>query len=202
MGHRQLTEPGVAFGHALQRTNCPWCFAHWQVRVKAVVQYWDLHDGMQEDLQKLQVQLMQRQLAEPGLALSPALLYGDLTLWAGDPHMLGLLTDVANGKGRVDSNQARISESVRVFVGYLKGICNGICYCHTSTSRISNMTMGETPSPVINPKAVDNHKSMTGRRFNIGMNLVRVMHYQLNFSSFLVLLKLNLSMQCRPRSWL
>lgn len=55
---------------------------------------------MQEDLQKLQVQLVQRQLAEPGLALSPALLYGDLTPWAGDSYMLGLLRDVANGQGR------------------------------------------------------------------------------------------------------
>ena len=111
----------MAFGHALQRRNCLWCFAHWQVRVKAVVEYWNLHDGMQEDLQKLQVQLMQRQLAEPGLALSPALLYGDLTPWAGDPHMLGLLTDVANGKGRVDANQASISQPVRVFVVVIQG---------------------------------------------------------------------------------
>jgi len=56
---------------------------------------------VQDDLQKLQVQLVQRQLAEPDLALSPALLFGDLTPWAGDPHMLSLLRDVANGQGRV-----------------------------------------------------------------------------------------------------
>ena len=54
---------------------------------------------LQGDLQQLQVQLVQRQLAEPGLALSPALLYGDLTPWAGDSIMLGMLRDVANGKG-------------------------------------------------------------------------------------------------------
>ncbi|DBA84427.1 hypothetical protein WJX77_002493 [Trebouxia sp. C0004] len=54
--------------------------------------------GLQGDLQHLQVQLVQRQLAEPSLALSPALLYGDLTPWAGDSIMLGMLRDVANGK--------------------------------------------------------------------------------------------------------
>jgi len=54
---------------------------------------------LQGDLQQLQVQLVQRQLAEPGLALSPALLSGDLTPWAGDSIMLGMLIDVANGKG-------------------------------------------------------------------------------------------------------
>ncbi len=54
---------------------------------------------LQGDLQQLQVQLVQRQLAEPGLALSPALLYGDLIPWAGDSNMLGMLRDVANGKG-------------------------------------------------------------------------------------------------------
>ena len=54
---------------------------------------------LQGDLQQLQVQLVQRQLAEPGLTLSPALLYGDLTPWAGDCIMLGMLRDVANGKG-------------------------------------------------------------------------------------------------------
>ncbi|KAL0020541.1 hypothetical protein WJX79_010459 [Trebouxia sp. C0005] len=57
-----------------------------------------LMQGIQGDLQHLQVQLVQRQLAEPGLALSPALLYGDLTPWAGDSSMLGMLRDVANGK--------------------------------------------------------------------------------------------------------
>ena len=55
---------------------------------------------MQDDLQSLQMQLVQRQMAEPGLALSPALLFGDPTLWGKDPKMLALLRDVACGQGR------------------------------------------------------------------------------------------------------
>ena len=54
---------------------------------------------MQDDLQNLQMQLVQRQMAEPGLALSPALLFGDPTLWGEDPKMLTLLRDVAYGQG-------------------------------------------------------------------------------------------------------
>ncbi|KAL3145648.1 hypothetical protein ABBQ32_003187 [Trebouxia sp. C0010 RCD-2024] len=54
--------------------------------------------GFQDDLQSLQLQLVQRQMAEPGLALSPALLFGDPTLWAEDPKMLKFLRDVAYGQ--------------------------------------------------------------------------------------------------------
>ena len=54
---------------------------------------------MQDDLQSLQMQLVQRQMAEPGLALSPALLFGDPTTWGEDPKMLTLLRDVAYGQG-------------------------------------------------------------------------------------------------------
>ena len=57
---------------------------------------------MQDDLQSLQMQLVQRQMAEPGLALSPALLFGDPTLWGEDPNMLTLLRDVAYGQGGLD----------------------------------------------------------------------------------------------------
>lgn len=54
---------------------------------------------MQDDLQHLQMQLVQRQMAEPGLALSPALLFGDPSAWAADPQMLSLLRDIASGQG-------------------------------------------------------------------------------------------------------
>ena len=53
---------------------------------------------LQGDLQSLQMQLVQRQMAEPGLALSPALLFGDPTPWAEDPQMLALLKGVASGQ--------------------------------------------------------------------------------------------------------
>ena len=58
-----------------------------------------VHVCMQDDLQSLQMQLVQRQMAEPGLALSPALLFGDPTLWGEDPKVLSLLRDVAYGQG-------------------------------------------------------------------------------------------------------
>lgn len=47
------------------------------------------------------MQLVQRQLAEPGLALSPALLFGDLAPWAADAALMALLQDVASGQGEV-----------------------------------------------------------------------------------------------------
>ena len=54
---------------------------------------------MQDDLQQLQMQLVHRQMAEPGMALSPALLFGDPNAWAADPQMLSLLRDIASGQG-------------------------------------------------------------------------------------------------------
>ena len=58
---------------------------------------------MQEDLHSLQMQLVQRQLAEPGLALSPALLFGDLSPWAADATLMTMLKDVATGQGTTRS---------------------------------------------------------------------------------------------------
>ena len=55
---------------------------------------------LQDELQQLQMKLVQRQLAEPGMALSPALLFGDLSPWAADPEILGLLKDVSEGRGK------------------------------------------------------------------------------------------------------
>lgn len=58
---------------------------------------------MQEDLQSLQMQLVQRQLAEPGMALSPALLFGDLSAWAADESLMHLLKQVASGQGELNA---------------------------------------------------------------------------------------------------
>ena len=69
---------------------------------------------MQDDLQSLQMQLVQRQMAEPGLALSPALLFGDPTLWGEDPKMLTLLRDVAYGQGRLDHGSVQTPTDLSV----------------------------------------------------------------------------------------
>ena len=71
---------------------------------------------LQDDLQQLQMKLVQRQLAEPGMALSPALLFGDLSPWAGDPDIFGLLKDVSEDRGNPQSDRLKLLSNLKAAI--------------------------------------------------------------------------------------